>query len=104
MITKLLSVSSANRKAFATKASQIYKSSHNDSSFRHQIGDSVSNFVCQRVKAVPEFGINSYTFKHKKTGTELWYLQRNDPNKVLSVNFRTTPFDSTGEFFDWWKF
>lgn len=96
MISKLLSASAGTRKAFATKATQIYKSTHNDSTFRYQINDSVSNFVCQRVKAIPEFNINSYTFKHKKTGTELWYLQRNDANKVLSVNFRTTPFDSTG--------
>lgn len=95
MISKLLSVSAGNRKAFATKASQIYKSTHIDS--RYQINDSLSNFVCKRVKAIPEFNIQSYTFKHKKTGTELWYLQRNDANKVLSVNFRTTPFDSTGK-------
>lgn len=59
-------------------------------------GKNYQGFECLRTEYVPEFGITSYTFRHLVTGTELWYLDRNDPNNVFSVNFRTTPFDSTG--------
>lgn len=59
-------------------------------------GQKYENFECIRTEQVPEFGIMSYTFRHLVTGTELWYLDRNDANNVFSVNFRTTPFDSTG--------
>lgn len=59
-------------------------------------GKEYEDFKCVRAENIPEFGITSYTFKHNKCGTELWYLNRNDANNVFSVNFRTTPFDSTG--------
>ncbi|XP_055916539.1 presequence protease, mitochondrial [Eupeodes corollae] len=59
-------------------------------------GKEYEDFKCIRAESIPEFGIQSYTFKHNKSGTELWYLNRNDSNNVFSVNFRTTPFDSTG--------
>ncbi|XP_023305859.2 presequence protease, mitochondrial [Lucilia cuprina] len=59
-------------------------------------GEKYEGFECVRTEHVPEFGIMSYTFRHLVTGTELWYLDRNDANNVFSVNFRTTPFDSTG--------
>ncbi|XP_055381753.1 presequence protease, mitochondrial [Condylostylus longicornis] len=59
-------------------------------------GETYSNFLCTRAENVPEFALTSYTFKHNKTGTELWYIDRDDQNNVFSINFRTTPFDSTG--------
>lgn len=59
-------------------------------------GQRYNDFECVRCENVPEFGIMSYTFRHLVTGTELWYLDRKDTNNVFSVNFRTTPFDSTG--------
>ncbi|XP_014103604.2 presequence protease, mitochondrial [Bactrocera oleae] len=59
-------------------------------------GKEYNGFKCIRVESVPDFGIMSYTFRHVRCGTELWYLDRKDSNNVFSVNFRTTPFDSTG--------
>ncbi|KAI9576628.1 presequence protease, mitochondrial [Glossina fuscipes] len=59
-------------------------------------GQEYYGFECVRCEHVPEFGIMSYTFRHLGTKTELWYLDRKDLNNVFSVNFRTTPFDSTG--------
>ncbi|XP_036345434.1 presequence protease, mitochondrial-like [Rhagoletis pomonella] len=59
-------------------------------------GKQYHGFECIRVESVPEFGIMSYTFRHVGSGTELWYLDRKDSNNVFSINFRTTPFDSTG--------
>ncbi|TMW45620.1 hypothetical protein DOY81_009302 [Sarcophaga bullata] len=63
---------------------------------KYKEGQKYEGFECVRTEQVPEFGIMSYTFRHLVTGTELWYLDRNDANNVFSVNFRTTPFDSTG--------
>lgn len=59
-------------------------------------GKEYNGFKCIRVESVPDFGLMSYTFRHVGCGTELWYLDRKDSNNVFSVNFRTTPFDSTG--------
>lgn len=67
---------------------------HVDRKFKE--GQKYEGFECIRTEHVPEFSIMSYTFRHMGTGTELWYLDRNDTNNVFSVNFRTTPFDSTG--------
>lgn len=53
-------------------------------------------FKCERIEYVSDFELTSYTLRHEGTGTELWHIHRNDPNNVFSINFRTTPFDSTG--------
>lgn len=67
---------------------------HNN--FKFHEGKQYENFECIRAEHIPEFALTSYTFRHLGTKTELWYLDRNDPNNVFSINFRTTPFDSTG--------
>ncbi|XP_037946631.1 presequence protease, mitochondrial [Teleopsis dalmanni] len=59
-------------------------------------GKQYHGFQCVRCEKVPEFGIMSYSFQHLGTGTELWYVDRKDQNNAFSINFRTTPFDSTG--------
>lgn len=64
--------------------------------WKYQEGSQYEGFECFRCEKIPEFGITSYSFRHLKSGTELWYVDRADTNKVFSVNFRTTPFDSTG--------
>lgn len=33
---------------------------------------------------------------HKETGAKYLHIDRNDTNNVFSINFRTTPMDSTG--------
>ncbi|XP_034654280.1 presequence protease, mitochondrial-like isoform X2 [Drosophila subobscura] len=53
-------------------------------------------FQCERVERIPDFDLTSYTLRHEGTGTELWHIDRNDANNVFSINFRTTPYDSTG--------
>lgn len=45
---------------------------------------------------ISELKLTSYTLRHECTGTELWHIDRNDASNVFSINFRTTPFDSTG--------
>ncbi|KAH8234491.1 hypothetical protein KR038_012123, partial [Drosophila bunnanda] len=53
-------------------------------------------FLCEHVEHISDFDLTSYTLRHQRTGTELWHIDRNDANNVFSINFRTTPFDSTG--------
>ena len=40
--------------------------------------------------------MTAYHFTHERTGCEYFHLNRNDSNNLFSINFRTTPFDSTG--------
>ncbi|XP_017079820.2 presequence protease, mitochondrial [Drosophila eugracilis] len=63
---------------------------------RYTEGNVYHGFRCERVEHVSEFDLTSYTLRHEGTGTEFWHIDRNDANNVFSINFRTTPFDSTG--------
>lgn len=45
---------------------------------------------------MPEFNLTAYAFTHNRVGSHYLHIDRNDSNNVFSVNFRTTPFDSTG--------
>jgi len=45
---------------------------------------------------IPEINTRARLFRHVKTGAELLALENDDENKVFSINFRTTPTDSTG--------
>lgn len=63
---------------------------------QYQIGQTYHGFVCERVSYVPDFNMTAYMFEHKRLKSKYLHLDRNDPNNVFSINFRTTPFDSTG--------
>ncbi|XP_002015389.2 presequence protease, mitochondrial [Drosophila persimilis] len=64
--------------------------------YKFNEGKLYHGFQCERVERIPDFDLTSYTLRHEGTGTELWHIDRNDANNVFSINFRTTPFDSTG--------
>lgn len=64
--------------------------------YKYEEGKTYHGFQCERVEHISEFELTSYTFRYERTGTELWHIDRNDSNNVFSINFRTTPFDSTG--------
>ncbi|KMY91594.1 presequence protease, mitochondrial isoform X2 [Drosophila simulans] len=64
--------------------------------YKYKEGKTYHGFQCERVEHISEFELTSYTFRYERTGTELWHIDRNDSNCVFSINFRTTPFDSTG--------
>lgn len=59
-------------------------------------GTVYEGFECQRQEYVPDFNMTAYLFRHQDTGSEYLHVHREDPNNVFSINFRTTPFDSTG--------
>lgn len=61
-----------------------------------QPGKSVHGFICTDVEHIKEYNMTAYYLKHEKTKTEYLHLERDDPNNVFSVGFRTTPLDSMG--------
>lgn len=64
--------------------------------YKYKEGQFYHGFQCERVEYIPDFELTSYTLRHKESGLELWYIDRNDTNNVFSINFRTPPEDSTG--------
>ncbi|KAI8036574.1 presequence protease, mitochondrial [Drosophila gunungcola] len=64
--------------------------------YKYAEGKVYHGFRCERVEHISDFELTSFTLRHEGTGTELWHIDRNDANKVFSISFRTTPFDSTG--------
>lgn len=78
-------------KKFSTKPEQKLKLHP-----KYVPGKLYHNFLCKRVEYIPDFNMFSLIFKHEKTGLEYIHIDRNDSNNLFSINFRTTPFDSTG--------
>lgn len=77
----------------------IAKSANDDATFKkskYLVGDSLHGFVCTNVKFIPEFNLTAYVLKHQKTGLEYLHVNRPDNNNLFSINFRTTPMNSTG--------
>ncbi len=56
----------------------------------------IHGFELIREQNIPEINTRARLFRHVRTGAELLALENDDENKVFSVNFRTTPTDSTG--------
>ena len=53
-------------------------------------------FNLVREETIPELNSTAKLYVHKRTGARLLSVINNDENKVFSINFRTTPKDSTG--------
>jgi presequence protease len=53
-------------------------------------------FDLVREENIPELNSVAKLYVHKKTGARLLSVINDDENKVFSINFRTTPRDSTG--------
>ncbi|EAT35563.1 AAEL012278-PA [Aedes aegypti] len=87
----------ALRRAFAT-APKVNPAilSNTKAADRYRPGDRYNGFVCTRTQFIPDFNMTAYMFSHEKTGLEYLHIDRKDSNNVFSINFRTTPFDSTG--------
>ncbi|XP_068144472.1 presequence protease, mitochondrial [Drosophila tropicalis] len=66
------------------------------SDHKYSEGKVYNGFQCERVEHIADFELTSCTLRHLGTGTEFWHIDRNDTNNVFSINFRTTPFNSTG--------
>lgn len=69
-----------------------------DPGYKYKEGMVYYGFQCERIEHNSDFGFVSCSLRHIGTGTEFWYIDRNDTNNVFSINFRTPPVDSTGVF------
>jgi presequence protease len=65
-------------------------------SIAYNPGTTYNGFVCKNVQYIADFNMNVFIFEHEKTGLAYMHLERQDSNNVFSINFRTTPFNSTG--------
>ncbi len=54
------------------------------------------SFTLIKEQHIPEINSNAMLYVHKRTGARLLSVINDDENKVFSINFRTTPKDSTG--------
>lgn len=61
-----------------------------------KLGESFHGFKVKDVKDISEFRITAVYLTHEKTEAQYLHLYRNDNNNVFSINFRTTPMNSTG--------
>ncbi|KAF5274828.1 hypothetical protein FQR65_LT00411 [Abscondita terminalis] len=61
-----------------------------------QPGTLVHGFRINSVEDVAVFNILALQLTHERTKAKYLHLYRNDSNNVFSINFRTTPKDSTG--------
>lgn len=66
--------------------------------FKFSTGSKYEGFLCTDVQPIHEFNMTAYIFKHEKLGSKYLHLDRDDSNNVFSINFRTTPPNSTGVF------
>uniref|UniRef100_A0A3Q2WLY9 Pitrilysin metalloproteinase 1 n=1 Tax=Haplochromis burtoni TaxID=8153 RepID=A0A3Q2WLY9_HAPBU len=55
-----------------------------------------TNSVPSQVVAVPDLFLTAVKLTHDKTGAQYLHAARDDSNNLFSVQFRTTPMDSTG--------
>lgn len=54
------------------------------------------SFSLEKVKAIPELGLEGFLFRHEPSKATLLHLSKPDRNCVFSLGFRTFPTDSTG--------
>lgn len=59
-------------------------------------GKHYEGFLCESAKYIEDFNMTAYQFRHIELTSKYLHIDRADPNNVFSINFRTTPFDSTG--------
>lgn len=62
---------------------------------KYVVGNEYTGWNCMLSETIPEFNMKAYLFKHE-LGCEYLHLDRQDSNNVFSINFRTTPTNSTG--------
>lgn len=59
-------------------------------------GNVYNGFLCKEAQFIEDFNMTAIIFEHETTGLKYIHIDRNDSNNLFSINFRTTPFDSTG--------
>uniref|UniRef100_A0A8C6XRG6 Pitrilysin metalloproteinase 1 n=1 Tax=Naja naja TaxID=35670 RepID=A0A8C6XRG6_NAJNA len=70
--------------------------SANERALQFKSGDKIHGFTVNQVTVVPEFSLTAVKLNHDETGAQYLHVAREDSNNLFSVQFRTTPMDSTG--------
>lgn len=63
---------------------------------QYQPGQKLHGFTVKEVVAVPDLFLTAVKLSHDETGAQYLHAARDDSNNLFSVQFRTTPMDSTG--------
>ncbi|MCK5196752.1 MAG: insulinase family protein [Spirochaetales bacterium] len=61
-----------------------------------QPGDRIHGFTLVSVSDQEEYKGKGYTYRHDKTGLELFHLHNDDTENLFSFTFKTPAFDNTG--------
>lgn len=94
-IKLLRSIQISRNYAHVTKALKPSTSECSDVN-QFKLGENYHGFVVKDIKDIKDFAITAIYLQHKTTEAQYLHLYRNDNNNVFSVNFRTTPMNSTG--------
>ncbi|KAK2868569.1 hypothetical protein Q7C36_000440 [Tachysurus vachellii] len=71
-------------------------SSAPDRALQYVVGQKIHGFTIQEVTPVPDLFLTAVKLSHDVTGAQFLHAARDDSNNLFSVQFRTTPMDSTG--------
>ncbi|NWS44028.1 PREP protein, partial [Probosciger aterrimus] len=82
---------SSNRKSWRWRSV-----SANERALQYRVGEQIHGFTVKQVTAVPELFLTAVKLSHDRTGARYLHVAREDSNNLFSVQFRTTPMDSTG--------
>uniref|UniRef100_A0A9J8D6M0 Presequence protease, mitochondrial n=1 Tax=Cyprinus carpio carpio TaxID=630221 RepID=A0A9J8D6M0_CYPCA len=63
---------------------------------QYTAGQKLHGFTVKEVTAVPDLFLTAVKLSHDATGAQYLHAARDDSNNLFSVQFRTTPMDSTG--------
>ncbi|KAM4687608.1 presequence protease, mitochondrial [Discoglossus pictus] len=70
--------------------------SASERALQYKPGDTIHGFTVNEVTSVPDFFLTAVKLNHEDTGAKYLHIAREDSNNLFSVQFRTTPLDSTG--------
>ncbi|XP_051872579.1 presequence protease, mitochondrial [Pristis pectinata] len=71
-------------------------SSAREKATHYTVGEKIHGFTINQVTAVPDLFLTAVKLSHDDTGAQYLHVARDDPNNLFSVQFRTTPLNSTG--------
>ncbi|KAJ8268679.1 hypothetical protein COCON_G00138510 [Conger conger] len=71
-------------------------SSARERALSYEVGQQIHGFTVKEVTAVPDLCLTAVKLTHDSTGAQYLHVARDDSNNLFSVQFRTTPLDSTG--------
>ncbi|XP_070700808.1 presequence protease, mitochondrial [Pempheris klunzingeri] len=75
---------------------RLKSTSAKERALQYQPGQKIHGFTVREVAAVPDLFLTAVKLTHDKTGAQYVHAARDDSNNLFSVQFRTTPMDSTG--------